>query len=842
MRVFVILVALLFTHPVIAQSAEPLPSIADKTADMERMDGLLPIYWDAQTGKLWLEIPDLGAELLYVVALPSGLGSNDVGLDRGQLGGERVVRFERIGPKVLLVAPNLRYRADTNNPDEAQAVEDAFAPAVVWGFTAGAETGGRVLVDATDFVVRDAHGVIDRLKATNQGTFRLDASRSAVHRAMTKAFPKNVELEAWLTFTSDDPGGYVRSVAADPAAVTLRVRHSFVALPEPGYVPRPFHPRSGYFPTTYDDYAVPIGEDLTQRFVTRHRLQCAGPPDADGLCTPVEPIVYYLDRGTPEPVRSALLDGARWWADAFTAAGFRDAFRVEMMPHDADPLDVRYNVIQWVHRSTRGWSYGASVTDPRTGEILKGHVSLGSLRVRQDYLLAEGLLAPYTDEAAEGPPPEDDPMLQMALARIRQLSAHEIGHTIGLAHNFAASADGRASVMDYPAPLATVGDDGKIDLSAAYDTGVGAWDVLAVRYGYTDFAARGTDPAEGRARIIVEMDEAGLAYLTDRDARPAGGAHPAGHLWDNGADAVDALAREMAVREVALARFGLATIRPGRPLALLEEVLVPLYLRHRYQVEATVKLVGGVHYAYALRGEAARLEPVAAATQRAALDALLATLTPETLALPPSVRTLLPPRPPGYPDSRELFGGYTGLTFDPYAPAETAASLVLGLILHPERAARLVYQADAEALPSLTDVLGRVDAAVWDAPQPDAPYEAELQRVVQQVWTDVLVSRATRADLAPPVRARLHQRLDARLDALRDRPGRDPETTAHRALLSAQIARFLNRTYEAVPERAMPTTPPGSPIGSGEAAAARQQTRQTWLDRHTGMLRCVHDS
>lgn len=816
--------------------AQDLPTIETYTDGFEKLDGFFPLYWDAGEGKIWLEIPRFDEDFLYVVSLPAGLGSNDVGLDRGQLGGERVVYFERVGPKVLLVEPNLRYQAVTDNAAERQSVADAFAPSVVWGFTVAAATDGRVLVDATDFIVRDAHGVARQLQQTGQGSFSLDGGRSVPHLPMTKAFPQNTEMEARLTFTSSAPGGYVRSVAANPYAITLRVRHSFVQLPGPGYTPRVLHPRSGFFGMSYQDYAVPIGEDMTQRFINRHRLQCAGPVGDDGLCDPVEPIVYYLDPGTPEPVRSALLDGARWWAEAFEAAGFRDAYRVEMLPEDADPMDVRYNVIQWIHRSTRGWSYGSAVTDPRTGEIIKGHVSLGSLRVRQDYLLAEGLLAPYTGDNANGLPAENDPMLAMALARIRQLSAHEVGHTLGIAHNFAASVNNRASVMDYPAPLATLDANGDIDLSEAYATGVGAWDIMAVRYGYTPL----DNEAAGLAEILEEMNAAGLHYITDSDARPTGGAHPLAHLWDNGTDAVDALEREMAVREVALANFSDATIRADRPLALLEEVLVPLYLRHRYQVEGTVKLLGGVDYSYAMRGDqAAPPSPIAPEAQTVALDALLATITPEALRLPEAARQHIPPRPPGHGANRELFDGYTGLTFDPYAPAETAASMVLSLLIHPQRAARLMYQHDFDdSLPGLFDVLDRIDAQVWDRAPADA-YDAELQRLVQQVWTDVLLQVATRDDGSPAVQARVQQNLRDRLDWLTTSSGMRSETMAHRASLADQIARFLNRDFNPEATRETPTTPPGSPIGH-EAAGFwhRQVLRHATLDRHVPLLQC----
>ena len=789
-----------------AGGAGSLPAIAAKTKGLERIDGFLPLYWDEAGGKLWLEVPDTVGELLYIHSLAAGIGSNDIGLDRNQLGRTRVVHFERAGRKLFLVEPNYEYRAITENPAERRAVADAFARSILWGFEVAAASDGRVLVDATDFVVRDVHGVASRLKASGQGTYALDAARSAVYREHTRAFPRNTEVEVTLTFKGDPAGGWIRSVTPSPEAVTVRQRHSFVASPPPGYEPRRLDPRSGFFGVTWMDYAAPLGEPLAQRFIARHRLEKRDPTAA--VSEPVEPIVYYLDPGVPEPVRSALLEGAGWWNQAFEAAGYRDAFRVEVLPDSADPMDVRYNVINWVHRSTRGWSYGSTVTDPRTGEIIKGHVLLGSLRVRQDYLLAEGLLAPYVT-GDEAPPA----LREMALARIRQLSAHEVGHTLGLAHNYVASAAGRASVMDYPHPLVTLDAAGVPDLSDAYDTGIGAWDRVTITYGYADFPP-GTDEDAALERVIDEARSRGLVFLSDQDARPAGSAHPRAHLWDNGADAAAELRRMMGVRRAALDRFGERAIRSDAPLATLEEALVPLYLHHRYQVEAATKVVGGKAYSYALRGDGqVPLERVPGDQQRAALAAILETVAPSALALPRSLVERIPPRPYGYPAHRELFDRYTGITFDPIAPAAVAAEVTLGMLLQPERAARLVEQAAFEpSLPGLAEVLDAVEAATFDADAADG-YQAEIKRVVEDVTVRELMRLAGSAGM-PQARALAELRLRTLRERLDDRARRaDTAGRAHAVRLASDIQRWLERPAEPWSPPRPVTAPPGSPIG-----------------------------
>jgi hypothetical protein len=790
--------------------AQALPSIVEKTRNLSKLDGFFPLYWDAGAGKLWLEIPRLGEEFLYITGAPTGLGSNDIGLDRGQIGGERVVRFMRVGNKVLLTQANYGFRASDTAAAARRAVEESFATSTLWGFRAEAETGGAVLVDATDFALRDVHNVVGTLTHTRQGTFRLDLSRSALHLPSTRGFPRNTEIETSLTFTGENPGGWLRDVAPSADAVTIRQRISLVALPEPGFTPRELDPRAGFFGVSYRDLTAPLGTSQTRQFIARHRLQKRNPGAA--VSEPVKPIVYYLDRGAPEPIRSALLEGARWWNEAFEAAGYRNAFRVELLPEDADPMDVRYNVIQWVHRHTRGWSYGNSVTDPRTGEIIKGHVTLGSLRVRQDYMLAEGLLAPYRtgDERASAAE-------AMALARLRQLSAHEVGHTLGIQHNYIASTANRASVMDYPHPVAKLSGDGTIDLSDAYAAGIGAWDKEAVKYGYSDFGPR-ADEKKLLEEILTAARGRGLHFLSDQDARPLGSAHPTTHLWDNGTDAAAELTRMLGVRRAALARFGEQSIQRGRPLAALEDVLVPLYLHHRYQVEAATKAIGGQYYTYALRGDNQEpTRPVSPAEQRRALSAVLQTLTPAELAIPRSVLARIPPRPSGMPDG-ETFDKVTSPVFDAITPAAAAADMVVQVLFNPERAARLVQQHSLDtAQPGLVEVIDSVLAATEKSPGDD-PYHTALARAAQRVVVDRLIwlAATTRSPEVRSIATFRLRTLAAELAALpglrRDRES-EAEGAAHLSQLLADVTRYLERPWD---PQSLPrpfAQPPGAPIG-----------------------------
>ncbi len=765
-----------------------------------RVPGFFDFEWQEKEGKIWLYVDQVNQEFLYVNSLAAGVGSNDLGLDRGQLGSTRVVKFVRSGNKLLLKQMNYRYRAVSDNDLERRSVEEAFAQSILWGFTIVDEgTTGTLKVDLTPFLLRDAHGVSTRLANSGQGNYQLDKSRSAIYLERTKNFPKNSEFESILTFTGIPKGGLIRSVVPDPSAVTVRQHHSFIQLPDDGYRPRRFDARSGFNSLSFYDYATPIHEPLVKRWITRHRLQKKNPQARRSEA--VEPIVYYLDPGCPEPVKSALLEGARWWNQAFEAAGYIDAFQVKVLPANADPLDVRYNVIQWVHRSTRGWSYGTSVVDPRTGEIIKGHVSLGSLRVRQDFLIAQGLAAPYGKDQDN-----HNLMSELALTRLRQLSAHEVGHTLGLAHNFAASYNQRASVMDYPHPMVTLDQSEQFDFSQAYDTGIGEWDKRTILYGYQDFQDKANEDQE-LTSILTENKKMGLLYISDRDARPASGAHPYGHLWDNGSSPVSELKRIIAVRKKALSSFGLDNIRNNQPLALLENILVPVYLAHRYQVDACSKMIGGVHYEYAVKEEdSPKTDIVSLDLQQQALQAILTTLEPSFLEIPEHIIEYLHPIPSGYQRDRELFKIYTGITFDPLGAAESSAQHSLSFLLNGSRLTRIIEQnARNSEHWSLREYLDRIGEHTGQFIHEPGLY-GQIGKIVDKLYIHHLLNLAGDSQIFAQVRAEaLNYLLDRKQDIESNR-------TPHNVYIAFQIDQFLKDPsgYKVPPAKSLPD---GSPIG-----------------------------
>jgi len=801
--------------PLYGQAAQPAPatevSLTKKIAGMRHMDGLFPLDWDAKSGKLYLEIGSFNKDFLLLESLPYGLGSNDLGLDRGQLGMGRVVRFYRSGSKVLLIEQNLRYRSSAAAPEERLDVEQSFARSVLWGFTVEAEEGDRVLVDATSFFLRDAHGVAERLQHEKQGDYALDATRSAIVLEDTKNFPLNTEVQAILTFAPKGPvtGSLVGTVTPDPHAVTVEDHTSLIQLPDDGYKPRAFDPRSGYFPLTYRDYSAPLGQPMDIHLIIRHRLEKKDPSAA--ISDPVKPIVYYVDRGAPEPIRSALVEGASWWDRAFEAAGYRNAFQVKVLPEGADPMDIRYNMIQWVHRSTRGWSYGDAIVDPRTGEIIKGQVTLGSLRARQDYMIAEALLSPYV----QGKPVSNE-MREMVLARTRQLAAHEVGHTLGLAHNFAASSIAPGtSVMDYPHPWITLDASGRPDLSHAYTTGIGAWDKVAIAYGYSQFPA-GSDERAQLGALLRKATDSGLYFISDADSRPLGSAHPHSHLWDNGPDPAAELNRILDIRAAGLRRFGEDAIQPGQPMAQLEDTLVPLYLLHRYQTQAAAKEIGGLDYRFALRGDGQLVtEIVPAAAQQEALAAVLKTLDPATLTLPEALLKILPPRLMGYERTQESFPGRTGVAFDPEGAVESAANLTLELLFEPTRATRLVeYKGRESDLPGLDDVIDATLKATWYAPRQPG-LEGLTQFTVEDATLDRLLTLAASTEASEQAKAQARAEAEKLKDWLKGQSNAanlSADVRAHNAAAEDKIIRFEKdpTKFKTVPAL---EAPPGQPIG-----------------------------
>lgn len=785
---------------------EELPTIEQKTKGMKHHKSLIDIYSDGTSGEIFMVIDKFSKEFLYIRSLSAGIGSNDIGLDRAQLGGSHAVQFRRFGPKVLMIEQNYRYRADSKNTSEKKAVQDAFAKSTLWGFMVEAQSGKKVLVNATKFLLRDAHNVSGRLKQRGQGDYKIDKTRSAIYDI--RALPKNTIFEIIQTFVGIPEGRYIRDVAPSPSAITVRQHHAFVELPGDGYKLRKFDPRAGVNGLTYLNYSAPLDDRILKKVIYRHRLKRKDLSTRVGK--PVEPIVYYIDRSIPEPIRSAAFDGARWWNEAFEAAGYRDAFIVKILPENVDPMDVRYNVVNWVHRATRGWSYGSSVTDPRTGEIIKGHVTLGSLRLRQDYLLAEGLMAPYENGETI---PED--MKEMALSRLRQLVAHEIGHTLGLPHNYIGSAQGRTSVMDYPHPFIKIRSDGTLDWSKTYDDAIGEWDKVAINYAYRDFPT-GTNEDKELKKILKNAWNNGLWFITDQDARPEGSVHPQAHLWDNGENAVDQLNHIMRVRSIALSNFGINNIRNGTPFSSLEDVLVPLYLHHRYQVIACSKVLGGLKFRYALRDDGQPvLEIIDGKEQRRALNALLNTINPQNLLIPENVLTLIPPRAFGYSRTRETFNVHTGVAFDALAAAETASELTLHMILHHERAARLVeYHARDSKNPSLSEVINTILNKTWYADQENG-INGEIQRVVDMVTLYNLMSLISNKNSTNQVKAETMEKIIELKKWLvqQDRRKHNKSLLAHYRYAIHLIDKFEKDTSLITISK--PLSPPaGSPIGT----------------------------
>jgi hypothetical protein len=797
----------------LAQATAPA-GFAQQIAGLERRDGLAPVFVDKAKGRVLIALPAPGqdgvsARYLYQATLRTGFGSAASGLDRGRQSDTQVLAFRQVGGKVVAEFENPAFRATGGTPEAQASARNSFATSIVWaGPVAATGPGGSLLVDITSFLTRDVIGIADSLKRAGETGFKAVPELTMAEADKTRVFPENIELDAIATFASDTPGAEARGVAPDPKSISLGVHHSLIKLPEPGFETRLYDPRTGGIGAiVVNDFAAPLDGDIVYRYAQRFRLEKTDPSAA---VSPVKkPIVFYVDSGAPEPVRQALVDGVAWWAEAFEAAGYKDAFRAEVLPEGADPMDVRYNMVNLANRATRGWSYGQTVVDPRTGEIVKGTVVLGALRVRQDILIFEGLVG--ADKNGSGGP--NDP-LQAALARIRQLGAHEVGHSLGFAHNFAASTQERASVMDYPPPRIKL-TNGRIDLSEAYDVGIGEWDKFTVDWLYGDVpsGAEGQAVLDAKARAMLAS---GQRFIDDLDGRPLGAGQPWASLWDDGAEPAVELNRMMQVRRVAIDGFGLSALRPGEPVANLRRKFVPIYLLHRYQVEAAAKLLGGVDFAYSVNGDpqpAAR--PVDAARQRQALDALLATLKPAELDTPAGLAPLLSAGFAGSPDlqfSREVFDTMGGPVYDPLVAAEVAAGLTFEQILAPDRLARLVDQQRTDpSLPGAGETLDALIAAVFPAKAAEGRL-AEIERRAQTRLVLDLAAAERDPALSPAAAAAIAARLDELARKLDGRSG-DGATQAHRKRLAMLIAddAALARILES--KTARPKTPPGMPIG-----------------------------
>lgn len=791
-------IALLGFPTVTVAAAAPSAKIIKQGQEAK---GFLNLYYEESEGELYLEVNRLNQPFILVTSLPQGVGSNDIGLDRGQLGQTRMVQFERQGPYVLLKQLNTQYRANTSDAAEQRAVEEAFADSVLWQ---GKVIEGKPdLVAINDLVLNDLHGVSSVLQQTEQGNYQLDLSRSVILPKGIKSFEKNADVDVQLTFKGDVAGAQVAQVTPDGTLMSVRMRYSFVELPDTDYQPRAYHPMSGYLSDEYRDYATPFNQPLVQRFILRHRLQKVHPGPAPSEV--VKPITYYLDPGVPEPIRSALLDGARWWETAFTRAGFINGFKVELLPVDADPQDIRYNMIQWVHRATRGWSYGAALTDPRTGEIIKGQVTLGSLRVRQDYLIAKGLTAGWQDRVAA-----EKAATALSLARIRQLAAHEVGHTLGLDHNFAASTNQDASVMDYPHPkIQLKGND--IDISAPYTTGVGPWDDFTIAYGYSDQGDARTQQAL-QVDLLADVAKRGLRYIGEADSRQKDASQAYASLWDSGDDPIDQLGKLNKIRTKAIADFSSAALLPNEPLGELADAFAPIYLLTRYQIDAVAKFIGGTDYNYQSIGEGSRWSYIAPQLQLTGLDALLNTLDAASLTVPQTLLDSLVPKAGNYHVTRESFDSGLGAINDPLGMAEVFSRHTVSLLLMPKRLNRVsqASMADSEQL-SVTTLLDKLFAATL--------YQEDKLALVEGVWMrvnavviDEVLATLHDPQTSPEVRAAINDRAQFVIKQLKAKSNRaNVSLAAHYTWLQQGLtAGLTDAKVKLIPKPL--TLPPGSPI------------------------------
>jgi hypothetical protein len=747
---------------------------------------------ELRSDRLLLGIRHFDEPFLLTVSLSQGLGSSDLWLDRGRAGKARLAEFRRVGDRVLFAVRNKHF---LTSGDEAavRAGEESFALSVVWSAPVLREENGAAVVDATGLVLADHDRVAEHLYAHEQGDYTIDESASLPLVADCRTGPGAVRLPALLTFRGPGRGQAVRAVAADPRALTVVQQLNLMRLPASPLTVRRYHPASGGYGIGYADHGL-VGRAGTQvKFQPRFRAEPGG-------C----PIVFQVDPAVPEPFRSAVVEGGNWWQRAFARIGLPDAYRVEPGGDGFDPYDPDVNGVVWVHRAGRGWSLGQGLTDPRTGEILHARVRLGSQRVEQVRALGEALLAPY------GHPDEAERLAaveELVLARLRQLAAHEIGHALGFMHNFAGTQHPEPSVMDYPHARIRVTEEGTLDLTSAYGTGLGPWDHFLVAHAYGRFGD--VDEETALAELRREAAESGLTYLSDEDAQGPNAAHADAVPWVSGPDALQALETMLRVRRIALDGFSRGVLPPDRQTGELEERAVQLHLLHRHEVTAVARLVGGVRYAYGLASEDGRgAQAVDAVTQHTALTRLAELLRAEQLALPYTVLDTLTPPAIRYDRTDQYLDTGAGRIFDPFEAVRVATALVTQQLLDPARLNRAAWQHAADpAAPGVADIVDALLTATWRRTDPvptELPGGAAVQHTADWTLLNHLLTLLDDTALHAPVRMSLRgavRRLAAELRCQGDEQARE----------AGELIRAFLADAGSVRVDPLPRVPPGAP-------------------------------
>lgn len=632
-----------------------------------------------------------GDYVLIHSTILGGVGLSSVGVDRGAVGPSLLCRIDAAGTSAAVTAVSTAFGSMDLDGPGPRAARDSFAEAVI---SHCATDGGEC--DLSAVATFDFLNVARMLSNAKGQVFHIDDGRSRVTRVVR--YPDCLRIDAVLTFcprdTVPEPAAQTghSPVARRPTplgfpapldAVSIRQQVVIRRLPEPGYRPVPFDPTVGetsHFAT--HDFDRLLERDSFVPLASRFRLDPGGGRE----------IVFYLDPAIPNPLRDAIREGAGWWRAAFLRAGFGPCFRVADLPDDVDIEDPRINLVLWVHRGDRGWSFGSTQIDPRTGEILRGLVVLGSQRVEEVRAIAEGVLCPYATDRVED-------VFDVVLARMRQLAVHEVGHALGLAHNFASHLHSELSVMDYPGPRFVVDEAGRIDHTRAYSSGLGPWDFRQIAALYTD-GWREERPGEAGGDDTL--------YITDADSRVDDAANGESGTWITRGQPFDEMRRVLAVRSRALELFSEGVAAPGSDSGEIVRRFMLVYLMHRYQVIALAKVIGGSRRRYARverEGFAGRESVLDPAMQRQALHDLGPLFEPAFLRVPPRLVNLLVAPSGGLDRRSDDFFSRTRGTFDIVSAMAAGADLVAAQVLAPTRLNRVHAQSSAAQGIDLSEVV-----------------------------------------------------------------------------------------------------------------------------------------